>query len=87
MVLALVPKTLAVAPIFIIPALINVAPVYVFAPDKVKVPVPVFVKAIAPAPITPEKVVELLSPPHVKVGVPDELLIIPAPAIDPTVSE
>jgi hypothetical protein len=36
----------------------------------------------------PEKVVDVLSPPTVKVRVPvAELVIVPAPAIDPTVSE
>ena len=38
--------------------------------------------------ITPEKVVDVLRPPAVKVGVPLALLVIvPAPAIEPTVSE
>jgi hypothetical protein len=45
------------------------------------------VKAIAPVPITPEKVVDVLRLPVVSVGVPLELLIIPAPCKSPDVIE
>ena len=59
-------------------------------PVSVNVPVPIFVKAREPEPfcITPLKVVEESSFPTVRVFKPAELVeIVPAPAIDPIVSE
>ena len=65
-------------------------PVKVFVPDKVKVPVPVFVSETAvllPFCITPEKAVFVLLPPEVNVTAPAALLVIvPVPAIEPAVS-
>ena len=69
---------------FNIPALIVVAPVYVFVPLKVKVPDPTFVNAPAPS-NTPENSVVELSLPADKVWL-EAMLIVPAPAIDQTVS-
>jgi hypothetical protein len=63
------------------------------AADNVNVPEPAFVNAtVPPVPalslIIPEKVVEVLSPPAVKVDVPlTEFNTVPAPANDPIVSE
>ena len=61
------------------------------APPKVNVPVPALTKATdvaLPFWITPEKDVEVSLPPAVNTGVPAaELVIVPAPAIEPTVSE
>ena len=66
------------------PALTVIFPVKLFDDDKVKVPVPTLVKAPLPD-IVPEKFVLVVSP-AVKVC---ELAIsiVPAPAIDPIVSE
>ena len=59
-------------------------------PDKVKEPVPAFVKAPVPVPsslwIVPEKIVDELSPPTVRTSLL-VISIVPAPAIEPTVSE
>ena len=54
-----------------------------FVPDRVKVPLPVFVNPPAPE-STPLYVVLVLAPPAVSVNPPFTML--PAPAIDPTVS-
>ena len=54
-------------------------------PERVNVPVPFLVKAIAPVPITPEKVVDVLLLPVIKAGVPPELVIVPAPCKSPAV--
>jgi hypothetical protein len=59
-------------------------------PVKVKIPPPVLINdtlAANPFSITPEKVVELPSPPIDNTGVLDtlELLIVPPPAMEPTV--
>ena len=55
------------------------------------VPVPAFVNATLveePFSIIPEKVVDVLFPPAVNVGVPAaELVTVPAPAREPSVSE
>src|SRR3990167_1534821 len=67
-----------------VPALIVVPPLYVFAPDKVCVPLPAFTK-LPVSLITPEKVVELLSPPVV--NVPEPKVTLPAPANEPMVSD
>ena len=65
------------------PELTVVEPVYEFAPDSVSVPEPVFV--IAPVPLTiPLNDVLELSPPLVSVAEPSVML--PVPAIEPTVS-
>ena len=53
------------------------------APVSVKVPVPTFVKPPVPE-RTPEKVVEVLLPPAVRVPAPR--VTLPAPASEPTVS-
>src|SRR3990167_3607973 len=66
-----------------VPALIVVPPLYVFAPDKVCVPLPAFTK-LPVSLITPEKVVELLSAPVVNVPEPNNTL--PLPASEPMVS-
>ena len=74
------------APTLTVPAEIVSAPVNVLAPLKVKVPEPVFVKALLPD-ITPLNVVDELSPPAVNVlAASDPRLIEPAPSIEPTVS-
>ena len=73
----------------ITPAVMVVAPVYVLAPDRVRVPVPVLVRASAPLPsaATPEKVVLVLLPPAVRVTAPAAPLVtLPAPASEPIVS-
>ena len=60
-----------------------------FVPDNVIVPVPDFVIATVPLPfwITPEKVVDVLSPPAVKVeAVALEFVTVPPPASEPIVS-
>lgn len=77
----------ALLPIVIVPALTVVAPVYKFTPDKVSAPVPFLIKISWPLPslMTPEKVVLPLLPPTVKVILPaTELVMVPAPAIEPT---
>ena len=65
------------------PELTVVEPEYEFAPDSVSVPEPVFVMAPVPL-MTPLKDVLELSPPLVSVAEPSVML--PAPAIEPTVS-
>ena len=77
------PFTISVA------ALVVVVPEYVLAPDKISVPVPVFVRATAPLPfwMMPENVVELLLPPAVRMTAPAALLVtVPAPASEPMTS-
>jgi hypothetical protein len=77
-----------------VPALTVVVPVYVFAPDRVIVPVPVLVRLLdgdpSPLLMTPENVVEALLPPTVKVSAPpytlSPIFAVPAPARDPIVS-
>ena len=68
-----------------------VNPVYVLVPDKVNVPEPNLVKetdVAEPSSTIPEKIVDVLLPPVCIIVVPDdELVILPVPAIDPTVSE
>ena len=61
-------------------ALMFVVPVKVFAPLRVKVPVPDFVSPPLP-PMMPEKVVEESSPPAVSVPLPS--VTLPAPASEP----
>ena len=59
-------------------------------PDRVNVPAPVLVNASEPLPseITPLNVVDVPSLPTVKTLAPEVLvLIVPVPAIEPTVSE
>ena len=59
------------------------------SPESVSVPEPDFVSAIVPLPFcsTPEKVVEVLSPPVVSVTAPAALLVtVPPPASEPIVS-
>ena len=72
-----------------VPAVTLMAPENVFVPERVSVPVPCFVIPPVPDPlsllITPENVVEVLSPPTVN-WVLCSISIVPAPAIDPTVS-
>ena len=72
---------------FNVPALTVVVPTYVFAPDKVSIPVPFLTRDTVPLPslITPEKVVLVVLAPAVNVTDPDtELVMLPAPAMDPT---
>lgn len=74
-------------PIVNVPALTVVAPTYVFAPENVRAPVPFLIRDTVPLPslITPEKIVLVLLAPTVNVGDPaTELVILPAPAIEPT---
>src|SRR5262249_57826949 len=77
-------------PICSVPALIVVVPVEVLVPVSVNVPVPTLVRLVAAAPpfwITPENVVDVLSPPVVSVlllALP--LVTVPAPASEPIVS-
>ena len=66
------------------PADIVVVAVYELLPDNVKVPDPVLVSAPPVPVIDPETVVEVLSPPAVKVFELNDT--VPAPAIDPMVS-
>jgi hypothetical protein len=72
-----------------VPALIAVAPEYVFVPVSVSLPVPVLTSdppvpsPMPPSRITPEKVVERLLPPTVRVSAPRRTL--PPPSIDPGV--
>ena len=65
-------------------AAIVVSPVYVLVLLKFKVPVPAFVKLPVPL-ITPTTVVEVPSPPAVKLAF-KTIAPVPALAIDPTVS-
>ena len=71
------------APLLSVPALTRMAPVNALAPDRVKTPVPTFVRPPAPD-IAPLKVVLAWLPPAVKVALPRVML--PAPAMEPTVS-
>ena len=86
---AVVPKA-SLLPNLNVPVLTVVVPLYVLVPDSVKVPVPALVTAMevaVPFSIIPEKIVEVLSPPDVIVSDPlAELVTVPAPAKDPTVS-
>src|SRR5438067_2331610 len=66
-----------------VPLPIVVPPEKVFAPDKVSVPVPVLTRPPVPL-ITPENVVEAFVPPLVSANDPRSML--PAPAMEPTVS-
>ena len=72
-----------------VPEEIVVVPTYVLSPERVKVPEPVFTidRLSSVFLITPEKVVEVLSPPQVKIGLPEAPSRIPFDAIEPTVSE
>ena len=54
-------------------------------PESVSVPAPVLTSAPPVPEIRPENVVDVASPPAVRV--PDPSVIAPAPAIDPTVSD
>ena len=78
-------------PICSVPAEMVVTPVAVLAPVNVNVPLPVLVSptdVALPFCKTPLKLVEVLSPPAVNVNVPAaELVIVPAPANEATVSE
>ena len=70
-----------------VPVLTVVVPTYVFAPDKVSASVPFFTRETVPLPslITPEKIVLVLLAPAVSVTSPaTELVILPAPVMDPT---
>jgi len=75
---------LPAAPSFNVPTLIVVKPVYVFAPESVSMPAPVFVRDNAPVPFerTPEKVV-LAALLIVKVTAA-EFVIVPVPVRSPT---
>ena len=66
-----------------VPTVTFVAPPYVLLPERVKVPIPCFVRPPVPL-ITPEKMVEELSPPAVRMPVPS--VTLPAPASEPIVS-
>ena len=73
-----------------VPLLTVTAPPNVLLPDNVRVPVPCFVipplELLPSLWITPENVVEELSPPTVKISL-FIISIVPAPEIDPMVSE
>ena len=89
-VVAVVVPNASLLPNFNVPVVTVVVPLYVLVPDIVKVPVPALVTAMevaVPFSIIPEKTVEVLSPPEVIVSDPlAELVTVPAPAKDPTVS-
>ena len=70
-----------------VPAFTVVTPTYVFAPDNVSVPVPFLIRETCPLPslMTPEKVVVPLFAPTVNATFPaTELVMVPAPAMEPT---
>ena len=80
------PKALLL-PIVNVPVLTVVVPTYVFAPDKVSASVPFLIRETVPLPslITPEKIVLVFLAPAVNVTDPaTELVMLPAPSMDPT---
>ena len=66
------------------PPVTSIPPVKVLTPESRRLPVPAFTKLPVPD-MTPEKVVEVLSPPALSWA--DPSVTLPAPAKEPTVSE